>query len=72
MNEPLVSYGGSGLTSRSYYHADERGSVVAISDDAGTPTRVSAYDEYGNIGSGRNRFEFTGPTPPGCAGAGMG
>jgi RHS repeat-associated protein len=59
-DEPLVSYGGSGLTQRNYQHADERGSIVAISDDSGAATRVLAYDEYGNITPGRNRFEFTG------------
>ncbi len=59
-DEPLISYNGTGLSTRSFYHADERGSVVAISDDAGAMSRIFAYDEYGNIAPRHNRFEFTG------------
>ncbi|MDP9414119.1 MAG: RHS repeat-associated core domain-containing protein [Pseudomonadota bacterium] len=59
-DEPLISYSGTGLATRSFYHADERGSVVAISDDAGAMSRIFACDEYGNIAPRRNRFEFTG------------
>lgn len=54
---PLVSYEGG---ARRYYSADERGSVVAISDDAGAAT-INRYDDYGIPGEGNTgRFQFTG------------
>jgi hypothetical protein len=39
-DEPVASYEGAGLTTRYYLHADERGSVVAVSD-AKRPVRLS-------------------------------
>jgi RHS repeat-associated protein len=59
--EPLVRYEGTGTSSRSWYHADERGSVIAISDGSGAVTSVNSYDEYGIPGSGNvGRFQYTG------------
>ena len=60
-DEPLVWYEGSGTGDRRFLHADERGSVVAVSDATGAVTNVNTYDEYGlpaptNIG----RFQYTG------------
>ncbi|HYG47262.1 MAG TPA: hypothetical protein VD846_04890, partial [Allosphingosinicella sp.] len=60
-DEPLVWYEGSGTSDRRFLHADERGSVVAVSDSAGNATAVNRYDEFGipaatNIG----RFQYTG------------
>jgi RHS repeat-associated protein len=60
---PLVWYEGAGLTDRRWYHADERGSVVAISNSTGAAMSINAYDEYGipqstNVG----RFGYTGQT----------
>lgn len=62
-DEPLVWYEGSGTTDRRWLHADERGSVVAISNASGTVTNINSYDEYGipavnNVG----RFGYTGQT----------
>jgi RHS repeat-associated protein len=60
---PLLSYAGSNLSAPSYLHADERGSIVAISDASGNGT-INTYDEYGIPGaanSGR-RFQYTGQT----------
>ncbi|MEQ1549244.1 MAG: RHS repeat-associated core domain-containing protein, partial [Chakrabartia sp.] len=62
-DEPLVWYEGSGTTDRRWLHADERGSVIAISNGSGTVTNINAYDEYGipaatNVG----RFQYTGQT----------
>ncbi|MDT8757592.1 hypothetical protein MZO42_02675 [Sphingomonas psychrotolerans] len=60
-DEPVVWYEGSGTGDRRWLHADERGSVVAVSDAAGNATGINRYDEYGipastNIG----RFQYTG------------
>lgn len=60
-DEILVWYEGSGTSDRRWLHADERGSVVAVSDASGNAIAVNRYDEYGipastNIG----RFQYTG------------
>jgi RHS repeat-associated protein len=62
-DEPLVWYEGAGTTDRRFLHADERGSVIAVSNASGTVTNINAYDEYGipataNVG----RFGYTGQT----------
>jgi hypothetical protein len=62
IDEPLVWYEGAGNTDRRYLHADERGSIVAVSDDSGAVTARNRYDEYGlpastNLG----RFQYNGP-----------
>jgi RHS repeat-associated protein len=60
-DEPLVSYDGTGSATRRWLHADERGSIVALSDVTGAVTARNRYDEYGlpaatNVG----RFQYTG------------
>ncbi|MBB4099966.1 RHS repeat-associated core domain-containing protein [Sphingomonas kyeonggiensis] len=60
-DEPVVWYEGSGTGDRRWLHADERGSVVAVTDSSGNATGINRYDEYGipaasNIG----RFQYTG------------
>jgi RHS repeat-associated protein len=61
VDEPLVWYEGSGTSDRRFLHADERGSIVAVSNSAGTVTGVNTYDEYGKPGSGNaGRFQYTG------------
>ena len=62
-DEPIVWYEGSGTTDRRWLHADERGSVTAVTNSAGSTIGINAYDEYGipaaaNIG----RFQYTGQT----------
>jgi RHS repeat-associated protein len=62
-DEPLVWYEGPGTSDRRFLHADERGSVVAVSNSSGATIATNAYDEYGipkpaNTG----RFQFTGQT----------
>jgi RHS repeat-associated protein len=59
----LVWYEGSGTGDRRFLHADERGSIVAVTDSAGNAIGINRYDEYGvpastNIG----RFQYTGQT----------
>ncbi|TPG22755.1 hypothetical protein EAH87_02905, partial [Sphingomonas koreensis] len=57
-DEPIVQYDGTGTTSRSWLHTDERGSVIAMSDSAGNKTAIDSYDEYGIPGSGNaGRFQ---------------
>jgi RHS repeat-associated protein len=63
VDEPLVWYEGSGTgtADRRYLHADERGSIVSVTDGAGKTLGINRYDEYGapapqNIG----RFQYTG------------
>ncbi|MEP9359069.1 RHS repeat-associated core domain-containing protein [Sphingomonas sp. KR3-1] len=60
-DEPIVWYEGAGTSDRRWLHADERGSVVAVSDGSGNVIGVNSYDEYG-IPSGGNigRFQYTG------------
>jgi RHS repeat-associated protein len=61
VDEPLVAYEGTGTSNRSFYHADERGSIVATSNSSGTVLGVNTYDEYGIPGSGNSgRFQYTG------------
>jgi RHS repeat-associated protein len=60
VDESLVGYlttPGVG-TSRVWYQADERGSIVRHSNDSGTPGAIGKYDEYGAGGTGR--FRYTG------------
>ena len=61
VDEPLVWYEGAGTSDRRFLHADERGSVIAVSNASGTVTNINSYDEYGipaatNVG----RFQYTG------------
>jgi len=46
-DEALVQYQDQGAVTRRFLAADDRGSVIAMSDDGGNVTAISAYDEYG-------------------------
>jgi RHS repeat-associated protein len=60
-NEPIVWYEGSGTSDRRWLHADERGSVVAVSDNSGAGISINSYDEYGIPASTNSgRFQYTG------------
>lgn len=60
-DEPLVWYEGSGTSDRRWLHADERGSVVAVSNASGTAIAINSYDEYGIPAStNMGRFQYTG------------
>jgi RHS repeat-associated protein len=58
-DEPLVSVNAS-TGARSWYAADERGSIVALTDASGAATAIQAYDENGVAASQTGRFGFTG------------
>ena len=61
IDAPLVRYDGTGVSTRIFYHADERGSIVATSDSSGAMANINTYDEYGIPGSGNaGRFQYTG------------
>jgi RHS repeat-associated protein len=63
VDEPLVWYDGSGTTDRRWLHADERGSVTAVSNGAGDAIAINSYDEYGMPATGNiGRFQYTGQT----------
>ena len=60
-DEPLVWYEGSGTGDRRWLVADERGSIIAVTDAGGNATAMNKYDDYGipastNVG----RFQYTG------------
>ena len=62
-DEPLVWYEGPGTSDRRFLHADERGSIVAVSNGSGAATAINAYDEYGIPGANNlGRFQYTGQT----------
>lgn len=63
IDAPLVEYdrGSGGGYTRTWLHADERGSIVAQSNDSGVETAINSYDEYGVPASGNvGRFQYTG------------
>jgi hypothetical protein len=44
-----------------WLHADERGSIVALSDQSGNATAINRYDEYGIPAQGNvGLFQYTG------------
>ena len=62
-DDPLVWFESSGVgdSARRYLFADERGSIVTVTDSAGTTIKRNSYDEYGvprstNLGA----FQYTG------------
>jgi RHS repeat-associated protein len=58
-----VWFEGSGVddSARRYLFADERGSIVTVTDGAGTTIKRNSYDEYGVPGSGNlGAFQYTG------------
>ena len=64
-DNPIVWYEGSTIdnTTRRFLMADERGSIVSITDSAGATININAYDEYGIPAPGNvGRFGYTGQT----------
>jgi len=69
VDEPIVSYSGAATTdsSRHYLVQDERGSIIAVTDNTGDitttdpDTGANAYDAYGMPDTGNvGRFQYTG------------
>lgn len=71
VDDPFVWFEGAGYSdaARRYLFADERGSIVSVSDSNGNPITVNRYDEYGlpddpsqaSLAT-KGRFRFTGQT----------
>ena len=59
-DEPLIQYEGSDLSTRRFLHADQQGSVIALTDSAGNMINVNRYDEYGVPQNNSGRFQYTG------------
>lgn len=60
-DEAVMWYEGSGTTDRRWLHADERGSVIAVTDATGAAIKLNAYDEFGiPLSSNLGRFQYTG------------
>lgn len=62
LDDPLVTFEGSGVadSARRYLFADERGSIVALTD-AGAVYAVNSYDEFGvPATTNQGRFQYTG------------
>lgn len=60
-DEPVAWYEGTVLTNKRYLHADERGSIVAVTDSSGAVLAVNTYDDHGVPGpSNLGRFQYTG------------
>jgi RHS repeat-associated protein len=60
---PRVWFEGSGVadSARRNLYADERGSIVAVTDSAGSVLSLNTYDEYGIPGSANvGAFQYTG------------
>ena len=63
VDEPAFWYEGSSIGPARWYHADERGSIIGLSNSAGTSIAINAYDEYGIPAStNMGRFQYTGQT----------
>jgi RHS repeat-associated protein len=60
IDEPLIEYSGSGLATRRFFHADERGSIVASSDNNGAVVYFGKFDEAGKSQSYASRFGYAG------------
>ncbi|MFZ3482138.1 RHS repeat-associated core domain-containing protein [Sphingomonas sp. 3-13AW] len=61
IDEPIVWYEGSGLGDRRWLHADERGSIIAITNGVGAAMAINTYDDYGIPGpNNQGRFQYTG------------
>ena len=61
MDQPIVQYEGSDTTDRRFMGTDERGSVISLTDGAGTLLSINRYDEYGKPQpTNAGRFQYTG------------
>jgi len=63
IDNPITWYEGSGTTTRRFLSADERGSIISVTDSAGAVLGLNKYDEFGNPqGTNMGSFGYTGQT----------
>jgi hypothetical protein len=64
VDEPMVWYEGSTVSSanRRYLHADHQGSIINVTNAAGSTLLLGTYDAYGQTTSNPGRFQYTGQT----------
>lgn len=61
VDEPVLQWEGSGTNSPRWLHADERGSIVASTNAAGTSVFTNSYGPFGEPGKVHTgRFGYTG------------
>ena len=63
-DEPLVWYNGPGTADRRFLQADERGSVVAVTSDAGALLAINRYDEHGRTETSNAVYRGRRPDRP--------
>jgi YD repeat-containing protein len=56
---PLIDYEGATLSTPRFPFADERGSIVALTDGSGAAVAINAYDEYGIPAAGNQAGSST-------------
>jgi RHS repeat-associated protein len=60
-DEPILWWDMSAGGALKRLHADERGSIVAVTDGTGAVLGINSYDEYGQPGASNiGRFQYTG------------
>lgn len=59
-DEPLIWYEYGDTTPRRWLHADERGSIIAVTNDAGNAIAINRYDDFGIPQNNLGRFQYTG------------
>jgi RHS repeat-associated protein len=62
-DDPLIWYEGAGIASTALrrLRSNHQGSIVAVTDNAGTAVAINAYDEWGIPASAnQGRFQYTG------------
>jgi RHS repeat-associated protein len=64
VDEPLVWYEGSAVSSatRRYLHADHQGSIINVTNAAGSTLLLGTCDAYGMTTSNPGGFQYTGQT----------
>jgi RHS repeat-associated protein len=60
MDEPVVWYEGTNEATRRFFHADERGSIIAVTDNAGNAISTAKYSPDGEATAIPSVFGYTG------------
>ena len=63
IDEPIVEYDVAGSGDKTWLHADERGSIIAGTDDTSAAVFINTYDEFGKASASfgtPSDFQYTG------------